>query len=244
MLVCRTGEDAARFQDAVADSLHRPMTAPSPARVGARPGRPTLAEGPAYEALSDAAYRDVRQSPRTQPCVRLANSTGPIRTGRGGAGKRRAHGGFLVASAEPGNRSAPRLPSDGAPAAYQALVRDAAIRPMGRDRVSSGVPASPGRSGTGRGFQPAMVRAQARACVMSVMAGNGRRSSTAAENSPCCSKAASDGGGVCLGDDEHAGRMGVRARAGKHLRPDSLACRVPFMFPDMAAGRDPGQSAP
>ena len=112
----------------------------------------------------------------------------------------------------------------------------AGSRLLGRARVT-------GRSGTGRGFQPAMVRAQARACVMSVMAGNSRRSSTAAENSPCCSKAASDGGGVCLGDDEHAGRMGVRARAGKHLRPDSLACRVPFMFPDMAANPPPWQRA-
>ena len=44
--------------------------------------------------------------------------------------------------------------------------------------------------GAGRGFQPAMVRAQARACAVSVIAGNSRRNSTAADSSPRCSKAA------------------------------------------------------
>ena len=37
------------------------------------------------------------------------------------------------------------------------------------------------------GFQPAMVRTHSRACVLSVMPGNSRRSSTAAANSPRCS---------------------------------------------------------
>ena len=60
-----------------------------------------------------------------------------------------------------------------------------------------------------------MVRAQARACAVSVTAGNSRRSSTAAENSPRCSKSGADRGGLCLGDDEHAGRMGVRIEDGK-----------------------------
>ncbi len=44
--------------------------------------------------------------------------------------------------------------------------------------------------GAGSGFQPAMVRAQARACAVSVTPGNSRRNSTAADSSPCCSKAA------------------------------------------------------
>jgi hypothetical protein len=44
---------------------------------------------------------------------------------------------------------------------------------------------------TGRsGFQPAMVRAHSRACVLSVMPGNSRRSSMAADSSPLCSNAA------------------------------------------------------
>ena len=72
-----------------------------------------------------------------------------------------------------------------------------------------------GRGGTGRGFQPAMVRAQARACAVSVMAGNSRRSSTAAENSPLLLVDGTDRGGLSLGDDEHAGRMGVRIEGGK-----------------------------
>jgi hypothetical protein len=43
---------------------------------------------------------------------------------------------------------------------------------------------------SGTGAQPAMIRACARASVLSVTAGNRRRNSTAAENSPPCSKAA------------------------------------------------------
>src|SRR5271166_4563993 len=42
----------------------------------------------------------------------------------------------------------------------------------------------------GGGFQPAMVRAHSRASAVSVMPGNSRRSSTAADNSPPRSKAA------------------------------------------------------
>jgi hypothetical protein len=42
---------------------------------------------------------------------------------------------------------------------------------------------------TGSGFHPAMVRAHARASASSVTLGNSRRSSTAAANSPPCSKA-------------------------------------------------------
>jgi hypothetical protein len=49
-----------------------------------------------------------------------------------------------------------------------------------------GRPGVTGRNGTGKGFQPAMVRAHARACSGSVTAGNSRRSSTAADNSPLC----------------------------------------------------------
>ena len=43
---------------------------------------------------------------------------------------------------------------------------------------------------TDSGFQAAMVRAQSRACTLSVMPGNSRRSSTAADNSPPRSNAA------------------------------------------------------
>src|SRR5262249_4813211 len=47
-----------------------------------------------------------------------------------------------------------------------------------------------GRGRLGRGFQPAIVRAHSRARAVSVMAGNSRRTSTAAANSPRCSKGA------------------------------------------------------
>ena len=60
-----------------------------------------------------------------------------------------------------------------------------------------------------------MVRAQARACAVSVTAGNSRRSSTAAENSPLLLVDGADRGGLSLGDDEHAGRMGTRTVGGK-----------------------------
>ena len=66
-----------------------------------------------------------------------------------------------------------------------------------------------GRGITGSGFQPAMVRAHSRACMVLVINGNNRRSSTAAANSPCCSKAVRIGG-FHLGDDEHTARMATR----------------------------------
>ena len=42
----------------------------------------------------------------------------------------------------------------------------------------------------GNGCQPAMTRAHSRACTLSVMPGNSRRNSIAADNSPCCSNVA------------------------------------------------------
>jgi hypothetical protein len=58
-----------------------------------------------------------------------------------------------------------------------------------------------------------------------VINGNSRRSSTAAANSPCCSKAVTDRGGFFLGDDEHTGRMGTHTEDGKRRgrapRPDT-----------------------
>ena len=74
-------------------------------------------------------------------------------------------------------------------AAYHALVGSAAIGQWVVSRLL-GASRGTGCGGTGRGFLQAIVRAQARACAVSVMLGNSRRSSTAAENSPRCSKAA------------------------------------------------------
>src|SRR4051812_33331080 len=42
-------------------------------------------------------------------------------------------------------------------------------------------------TGAGSGVQPAIVRAHSRALALSVMPGNSRHSSTAADNSPPCS---------------------------------------------------------
>jgi hypothetical protein len=42
----------------------------------------------------------------------------------------------------------------------------------------------------GNAFQPAMMRTHSRACAVSLLPGNSRRSSTAAANSSCCSNAA------------------------------------------------------
>ena len=55
-----------------------------------------------------------------------------------------------------------------------------------------------------------MVLAQVRPCAVSVMAGNNRCISTSADSSPHCSKT--------LGDDHHAGRMGVRTEDDKRPR--------------------------
>ena len=80
------------------------------------------------------------------------------------------------------------------------------------------------RGFAGSGFQPAMVRAHSRACALSVTPGNRRRSSTAADSSPCCSNAApgavtlGNGGEIAIGTKEMRPFINtVRAR------PDMLA---------------------
>ena len=99
----------------------------------------------------------------------------------------------VAASAEPGgNRPAcraPTMPGGGSEAVgcLPSLSRECRNQAGGVVSRLLGRTRGTGRGGTGRGFQPAMVRAQARACAVSVMAGNSRRSSTAAENSPLCS---------------------------------------------------------
>jgi hypothetical protein len=60
------------------------------------------------------------------------------------------------------------------------------VRPLYRSMPGSR--RDTGRNGTGSGFQAAMIRAHSRACAVSVTPGNSRRSSTAADNSPSCSK--------------------------------------------------------
>jgi hypothetical protein len=63
-----------------------------------------------------------------------------------------------------------------------------------------------------------MDRAHARACAVSVMAGNSRRSSTAADNSPLLESGA-DRGGLGCGDNDHCGRMGVHTEGDKRPVP-------------------------
>ena len=60
-----------------------------------------------------------------------------------------------------------------------------------------------------------MVLAKARACAVSVTPGNNRRSSTAADSSPALIEGGTDRGGLGLGDNEHAGRMGARTEGDK-----------------------------
>jgi hypothetical protein len=72
--------------------------------------------------------------------------------------------------------------------------------------AASGLPAPAPRQLGGRGpsgFQPAIVRAHSRACMVSVINGNSRRSSTAAASSPLCSKAVRIAADLYLGDDDH-----------------------------------------
>jgi hypothetical protein len=73
------------------------------------------------------------------------------------------------------------------------------------------------RGATGSGFQPAMVRAHSRACAVSVMAGNSRRSSMAADLAVLIEDGA-DRCGLCLTDHEHPGSMGTHVAAGKRER--------------------------
>ena len=79
-----------------------------------------------------------------------------------------------------------------------------------------------GRSGSG--FQPAMVWAHSRACALSVMPGNSRRSLIAAANSPPLLIDGADRSSVLLGDDEHRWSMGATALA--HKPRDGLSGRA------------------
>jgi hypothetical protein len=51
--------------------------------------------------------------------------------------------------------------------------------------------------------------------MVSVMPGNSRRNSTAAESSPPCSKVVRIAAGFYLGDNEHPRSMGTRTLTGK-----------------------------
>jgi hypothetical protein len=86
-----------------------------------------------------------------------------------------------------------------------------------------------GRGGRTSGFQPAMVRAQSRACALSVMPGKCRRNSTAAANSPPCSKAARIAAASSSEMTNMRGSMGKRATTGKSggsLPVCDASCRV------------------
>jgi hypothetical protein len=75
-----------------------------------------------------ARCMDMRQVPRAAD-HHHASELGELDwADAGGQGRGRADGEILVASAEPGQSSVPRLPGDRVPAAYQALVMSAAIR--------------------------------------------------------------------------------------------------------------------
>jgi hypothetical protein len=77
---------------------------------------------------------------------------------------------------------------------------DAVIRSASRNPLTAPPPATTGqvprfrrnRLGGcgGKGCQPAMTRTHSRAWTLSVMPGNSRRNSIAADNSPCCSNVA------------------------------------------------------
>ena len=64
--------------------------------------------------------------------------------------------------------------------------------------------------GDGSGFHPAMVRACARAFALSMIPGNRRRSSIAADGSPILAEDGADRVGIGLGDQEHPKSMVTR----------------------------------
>ena len=83
-----------------------------------------------------------------------------------------------------GMRRPPTIFHRAAPRHWRRAGRDPYLpRLTGRSRAR-------GRNGNAGGCQPAMARAQVRACALSAMPGNRLRSSTAAANSPPWSKAA------------------------------------------------------
>jgi hypothetical protein len=88
------------------------------------------------------------------------------------------------------------------------------------------LPPGVGRGGaTASGFQPAMVRAQSRACTLSVMPGNSRRSSTAAESSPPRSKALRIAAASASLTTNIARAWGTHTAAGKQRSADTTPRR-------------------
>jgi hypothetical protein len=109
----------------------------------------------------------------------------------------------------------------------------------------------------GSGFQPAMARAHSRACMVSVINGNSRRSSTAAANSPLCSKAVRMAAASTSETTNMPGAWRTRTAAGKRrmgaaLRPaDSFHKRrlleaIQYLLARLERGRavDPASTSP
>jgi hypothetical protein len=111
----------------------------------------------------------------------------------------------------------------------------------------------PGRSrvtveaGMGRGFQPAMARSYSSAFAVSVIPGNRRRNSMAADSSLCLEEVADDGS-VAFSDNEHAhddGSAGGREQGNHHdLRPklDALYRGTAGLCPEYPPVRRGGPS--
>jgi hypothetical protein len=78
------------------------------------------------------------------------------------------------------------------------------------------------RGFTCSGFQPAMVRAHSRACVLSVTPGEQPAELDRGSELAALVEGGADGGGFSLSDDEHAGRMGVRIEGGKRTNHNGL----------------------
>jgi hypothetical protein len=88
------------------------------------------------------------------------------------------------------------------------------------------LPPGVGRGGaTGSGFQPAMILAHSRACTLSVMPGNSRRSSTAAESSPPRSKALRIAAASASLTTNIARAWGTHTAAGKQRSADTTPRR-------------------
>jgi hypothetical protein len=68
---------------------------------------------------------------------------------------------------------------------------------------------------TGCGVHPTIVRAHARAFALSVIPGNRRRNSIAADSSPSMIEGGPDRGGIGLDDDEHPQSMAAHTTTGK-----------------------------
>jgi hypothetical protein len=181
------------------------------------------ASGLVSDHASASAYRDRRLQP-----------SGPANRARGVSRR------LPVRFARLGRVSRSHSVRPTAHSGRQPMCRTGSVTRRGRVQGSRPLPGCnrlADRWRLGSGSQPAMFRAHSRACALSVMPGNSRRSSTAADISPRCSNTARIAAASASLTTNMAGACGMHTAAGKQDRrtapagPIKPPCRPTRVLP-------------